>query len=151
MEEGTYNLRISAIDSADTEIEVADTQFIVSTEDRPVTAAQQTQQQTAEVTDPAAVGTADAAVPAASQPAVTQPPAAQKQSKSLLRLRYAAWFSKHWSLRKTARTAVRIGLKLDLVRTPLYRIFSGCSTTLESAYIAATLMLDACRNANQAA
>ena len=151
LEEGTYNLRISAIDSADTEIEVADTQFIVSTEDRPVTAAQQTQQQTAEVTDPAAVGTADAAVPAASQPAVTQPPAAQKQSKSLLRLRYAAWLSEHWSLRKTARTAVRIGLKLDLVRTPLYRFFFGCSTTLESAYIAATLMLDACRAADQAA
>ena len=82
---------------------------------------------------------------------VTQTSSPQKQGKSLLRLRYAAWFSEHWSLRKTARTISRIGVKLDLVRTPLYRIFSGLSMTLESAYLAASVMLETCNRTNQAA
>ncbi len=150
LEEGTYALRITAIDSANTEIEIADTQFIVSSEDKPVPTLTQTGQPTDELTEQTAVGATSPAVPAATQ-TVTQTAEPQKRSKGLLRLRYAAWFSEHWSLRKTTSTISRIGVKLDLVRTPLYRIISGLSMTLESAYIAASVMLEASTRSNQSA
>ena len=51
------------------------------------------------------------------------------------------WTLKHFSLRKICGTATRIGQKLKLERTPLYRIVSKTFYALEIGYQSALIRL----------
>ncbi|MBQ6039974.1 MAG: hypothetical protein K5705_16650 [Oscillospiraceae bacterium] len=54
-------------------------------------------------------------------------------------LRFTEWCFRHWSLRRSLTRATAIGCKCSLERTPLYRIVSGWFFRLESAYLAASI------------
>lgn len=135
LDDGEYKLRITAVDASDTEIEVTESLFNVgSGGETPVPAA------TAPPDEIAAQETESAAYTQTSRLRQT-PPDGTPQGKAPLDLRFARWYFEHWGLRGFCAKATAVGIKLDLVRTPLYRIVSGWSCGMESAYLAAKVQV----------
>ncbi|MBR4201856.1 MAG: hypothetical protein IKQ91_11435 [Oscillospiraceae bacterium] len=126
LEEGDYELRITAVDASDTTISVASSQFRVSNSETPTVS-----EQPVNIDPDAADG--EEAVPAMS------PADLPHEKKGTAGLRFAAWFYKNWSVRKMSGTATRLCLKLKLERTPFFRIVSSVFYDTEACYLAASL------------
>lgn len=125
--ENSYELRINAVDSSGTEIEVVNTPFEVIAGDLPTGTEQ----------------TSDGNGSSQSMPEFhfagqghrreTTAPADPAQSAGGIGLQ--AWLFRHISLRRVLTTATKLGNKLSLERTPLYRIVSRSFYHLEAGYL----------------
>lgn len=135
LDDGDYVLRISAVDASNTDIAVTESQFRVGGEG------------IAESPPPAENPSAETEL--AKPVHVPQSPPAGIKTKGPFKLRFAIWFYDHWGLRGVCAKMTKLGIRLDLVRTPLYRIVSGWSTGMESAYLAARVRLEQLRTQPQ--
>ncbi|MBR5362915.1 MAG: hypothetical protein IK134_06305 [Oscillospiraceae bacterium] len=125
--DGDYELRITAVDASDTPIDITESQFSISKDgDIP--------QQVPEDSG-GAEGNRRADE---SWSNYTGPLSTHGQFHT----RFSIWTLKHLSMRTVSGTATRIGLKLQLERTPLYRIVSKTFLSLETGYLAAKLRLE---------
>lgn len=137
--EGDYELRITAVDASDTDIDVAASQFTVSSSERPTvsaTAPEESEPEQTELTEqspptPQAQLTIET---------TTAPRPAETKHGSRGGMGFAAWYYKHWSLRSMAAKATAVGVKFQLERTPLYRVVSKTFYRLEAAYLTASLL-----------
>ena len=137
--EGDYELRISAVDASDTTISVASSQFRISSSEEP-TISQQPVSESPDDPENAATDRAagdEEAIPAGITTNIQTAP------KSMAGLRFAAWFYKHWSVRKMATAATEFCINLKMDRTPFYRIVSSVCYDTEASYLAAELCLQA--------
>ena len=125
--DGDYELRITAVDASDTPIDITESQFSISKDgDIP--------QQVPEDS-----GGAEGKRRAdESWRNYTGP----QSARGSFNTRFSIWTLKHLSMRTVSGTATRIGLKLQLERTPLYRIVSKTFLSLETGYLAAKLRLE---------
>lgn len=129
--DGEYELRITAVDASDTAFDVAESEFTVSDHGD----------------DPAA-HSADSGESSESDGKSKEKKHSHDQEESKIKpprgrfgTRIAVWTLKHFSLRKICGTATRIGQKLKLERTPLYRIVSKTFYALEIGYQSALIRL----------
>lgn len=127
--DGEYEFRISAVDASDTPIDVASSEFSIS-KDGDIPAPEQESQ-----SDNGKKHGKDSQHD-------PNDPAAPHGSRGHLGTRFAIWTFRHLSMRKVSGTATKIGLKLELERTPLFRIVSGTSRALETGYLAAQVRLE---------
>ena len=129
--DGEYELRITAVDASDTAFDVTDSQFSISShgEDPAMQAAD-----AQDSSDPDGKGK-DKKHKDASADAESRNP------RGHLGTRFSIWTLKHFSLRKICGTATRIGQKLKLERTPLYRMVSKTFYMLEIGYQSALIRL----------
>ena len=128
--EDSYELRITAVDSSGTEIEVVNTPFEIGAGDLP------------SETEHRSDGN-DSSQPMpefhfAGQGHLHETTAPADSSRSG-GLNLQAWLFRHMSLRRVLTTATRIGNKLRLERTPLYRIVSKSFYKLEAGYLISNL------------
>ena len=126
--EGEYELRITAVDASDTAFDVTDSQFSVS--DHGTDASMQQNPD----------GSSGDSDGRKHQKHGSRSDSGNSQSGFGARLKL--WTFKHLSARKFCCTATKIGKKLKLERTPLYRIVSKTFYALETGYLTAKLRLD---------
>lgn len=128
--DGDYELRITAVDASDTLIDVTESQFSVNpdgdvqvpvSEDEQDSGRQQIDEQREEAELIHYTG--------------------EDHSGVSLGTRFSCFVFKHSSARKICGKAAKIGLKLELERTPLYRIVSKAALTLETGYLAFSTQL----------
>lgn len=131
--DGEYELHITAVDASDTLIDVAKSQFTISPD-------------------------GDSSVVTTEEPEQDRKPneshkeqreqeeylqySGEKNTDGQLGARVSCWMLKHFSMRKICGRAAKIGLKLRLERTPLYRIVSKTFLVLEIGYLASTIRLE---------
>ena len=141
--DGQYELRITAVDSSNTQIAVVNAPFSI-TEDGKVPEEPQEEPEPEETEEPEAVPVMQTETePVPEEPAQTAPKETVRSEKSKVpfSVRFTIWYCDHWSLRKVCRKATKIGNRLALERTPLYRIVSRTSYRIETAYLTATIRL----------
>lgn len=139
--DGEYELHITAVDASDTTIEVAKSQFTISPD--PDSAAVMTPEEPESEQE--------------EQPEQTQtdhPEKEQREQEEYLqysgdynagaefRARVSCWLFKNVSMRKICRKASEIGLKLQLERTPLYRIVNKTFWLFEIGYLTSAIRLE---------
>lgn len=155
--EGEYELRITATDASNTDISVVNSPFTVG--NPAVTAATDV----TKVTDAAAptipAETDEQIIDAERQTELHSSAMAVTEATRLTDvtdanadadendrseagfMRFSVWYLDHWSLRSFCARATALGNKLELERTPLYRIVSSMCYAMETSYLAASLRL----------
>lgn len=136
LDDGEYKLRITAVDASNTEIEVTESLFNVGSgnPEAEVTSPPESEPETV-------IGTESTAAAQMTSGIRQTAPDGSGKGKASIGLRFTNWFYAHWGMRGFCAKATKIGIKLDLTRTPLFRIFSGWSCEIETAYLAARVRL----------
>ena len=140
--DGEYELRITAVDSSDTAISVVDAPFSI-TEDGSDMPPESTDSTTIAATS--APATSSQTTATLTEAPHTVPPDTEVRSaepKDLRKWKFVIWYYDHWSFRSMCARTTALFQKLQLDRTPLYRIVSGACFRMETGYLAAKIRLD---------
>ncbi|MBR6106987.1 MAG: hypothetical protein IKQ39_03175 [Oscillospiraceae bacterium] len=139
---GYYALKLTAVDSSDSEITVSESLFTVTEDGLPLATETVPPQTT---TEPAPLLTDEPAVPAVVQTAPDRAssvhPPHEKKNSGFARwwLGVVAWIWSHIPCRSFCAWCASVTVKLSLERTPLHRIFARLSRAMEIGYLSCSL------------
>ncbi|MCQ2417277.1 MAG: hypothetical protein MJ071_05650 [Oscillospiraceae bacterium] len=130
--DGDYEFRITATDSSDAEITVVESSFSVAENGSEPPVIQDDENESTSESDNQRMEETEETSSAA---------ALSRKQKDVGNMQYSVWFYDHCIHRRLCAGATALGDKLDLRRTPLYRIVSSACYRIEACYLVASLRI----------